>query len=383
MKQRICLFTAHTPNTGGGAVILKSLIANVPEISVEWFYISDKPAKNYEQGHIGKSIMGGPPIKDIISTWLMLADKKVNRINEIVDVLLDQDCDAYWIVSHNEGLRIALELSRCQNKRPVHLTVHDDWSGALSARSKRYYLMGGLAKRMTVATVRSVSSVDLISKGMQDYYFNISGISGEICHRYLPESTLQSSVIPVNSGSDQLSVGHIGSIYDKADFTRFLYLLIEFGNLNKKKITVNMWGYHPEKNDFPESLIQILRIHDDLPEEAVIPELTKCNFVYAMYPMDESLALFSQTSLPTKLSSYIQAGRPIFGHGPKTSSLSEFINETGLGVLWTSSFNTETGLDLIGKILLLNSKTEQWQAARTRYFGENNLRVVRDVFTMH
>src|ERR1700761_6248608 len=123
-KTRICLFTAHSPQMGGGAVILRSLIANLPGIAVSWYYIGDSAVAGYEDGYLGKGFMGGEITGDLLNTWKMLADRKVAHIDAIVEQLLQIECDKYWIVSHNEGLRMALELTRVQSK-PVHLTVHD------------------------------------------------------------------------------------------------------------------------------------------------------------------------------------------------------------------------------------------------------------------
>src|ERR1700744_6376060 len=101
--------------------------------------------------------MGGRFIKDVLQTRKMLSNGKILLIDNLVQKLIQIECDEYWIVSHNEGIRVAIELARRQN-RPVHLTVHDDWAGALCARSIRYRFMSGLAKKMTVQVLKAVSS---------------------------------------------------------------------------------------------------------------------------------------------------------------------------------------------------------------------------------
>ncbi len=380
MAQKICLFTAHSPQTGGGAVILRSLVKHLPEFSIEWKYLALKPANGYEQGYMGNGIMGSSLIKDILGTWQMLTGSRVSKIDEVVNKLLATDCDAYWVVSHNEGLRVAIELSRLQKKRPVHLTVHDDWAGALSARSVRYRFMAGLAKKMTINALQQVSGVDLISRGMQAYYHQLSNRKGEICHRYLPSDSINPSTNPAKSKDGALNIGHIGSIYDKTDFIRFIQLLQEFEKLKGIKVTVNMWGYHPRKNDIPPEYFDIIKMHKDLPEEKAIPELAKSDFVYSMYPFTKKLAIFGQTSLPTKLTSYVQACRPIFGHGPVDSTLSEFLQNTATGLLWSGS-NKAEGLELLEKISRLSPGISNWQKAREDYFGEKNLEVMRKAFS--
>ncbi|MBC7888332.1 MAG: hypothetical protein H7Z13_10630 [Ferruginibacter sp.] len=379
MAQKICLFTAHSPQTGGGAVILRSLIKALPELSIQWKYLAVKPVNGYEQGFMGPGIMGSSVVHDITGTWLMLTGRKVKRIDEIVTQLLATDCDAYWVVSHNEGLRVAIELSRLQNKRPVHLTVHDDWAGALSARSVRYRFMAGWAKKMTITAMQAVTGADLISRGMQTYYYQLSKRQGEICHRYLPPGSVGACVHTPGTDTSVLNVGHIGSIYDKNDFIRFLTLLQEYAKLKGKMVTVNMWGYHPKKDDLPSNFLDMVKMHKDLPEEKAIPELAKCDIVYSMYPMSDKLRIFSQTSLPTKLTSYVQACRPIFGQGSADCTLAEFLQYTGTGVMW-SSYNNQEGISLLEKLLLSDPSPANWQKAREQYFGENNLAVMRHAF---
>ncbi len=378
MAHRICLFTAHSPNIGGGSVILKSLIENLPEADIKWHYLSDNPSTGYETGFMGPGVMGSSLFKDVYNTFLMLSERSVRRIDEIVKELLAFECDSYWIVSHNEGLRVATELIRLQHTRPVHLTVHDDWAGALCARSFRYKMMARLANKMTILALTKVTSVDVVSKGMQEYYLKISNRKSEICHRYLDLSSLAKYNHLHTLDQSKLVVGHIGSIYKNNDLVKFLTLLAAFEKLKGIKVELNMWGYHAGKNSIPDEFKDLIRINDQLTEEKVIIELTKCNFVYCMYPQISNLRIFSKTSLPTKLTSYVQVCRPIFGHGPSDSTLAEFLKSTETGVMWTSN-NLKNGMDLIDELRTTRYDKLNWIKARDNYFGSQNLKVMLNV----
>jgi hypothetical protein len=380
MPNRICLFTAHPPNMGGGSVIIKSLIRNLPEFEINWNYLAENPSVGYEIGFMGPGIMGSSLFKDVYQTFLMLSGRGVKRIDEIVKKLLETDCDSYWIVSHNEGVRVAIELARLQNKREVHLTVHDDWAAALCARSIRYKFLARLADKMTILALNDVTSVDVISKGMRDYYLKISNRKAEICHRYLELNSIGSFNHLFPADQSQLVVGHIGSIYKNSDLVEFLSLLANYGKLKGIKVILNMWGYHTNKNDIPDEYKDLIKIHQHLSEDKAIVELSKCNFVYSMYPQNAGLRTFSKTSLPTKLTSYVQACRPIFGHGPSDSTLADFLKDTDTGVMWTSN-NIEKGLELIEKLRTTPDNKLNWIKARDNYFGSQNLRVMTNAFT--
>lgn len=379
-KRRICLFTAHSPTTGGGGVILRSLIPQLPDFSVAWFYVGKQAVAGYEGGYLGKALMGGSIVKDIIETRKMISGKQTRLIDDLVEKLIAVDCDAYWIVSHNEGLRIAFELSSRQS-RPVHLTVHDDWAGALCARSARYRFMAGSANKLTIKTLNAVTSFDVISAGMRDYYQGMSGRTGDICHRYLSrDSILSPEINTLNKASSEIIAGHIGSIYSKADLISFLTLFNAFAQAKGKKPVLKMWGCHLNINDIPQELQSGIRFFDTQPEEMVLPELSRCDFVYAMYPLEKKLNIFSKTSLPTKLTSYLQAGRPIFGHGPADSTLAYFLKKTGLGGMWCSKEKSD-GFDALKKTITSHLNADELDVARQQFFGEDNIRLMQRVLS--
>jgi hypothetical protein len=83
-----------------------------------WYYIGSGPVAGYESGYLGTALMGGPMLKDITQTRKMLNGGKLPFIDELSQKLLNIDCDGYWIVSHNEGLRIAIELSASKPSGP-------------------------------------------------------------------------------------------------------------------------------------------------------------------------------------------------------------------------------------------------------------------------
>lgn len=377
-NRRICLFTAHSPLVGGGGANFRSLISNLPELTIDWYYLANNKATGYERGYLGKGFMGDRIDKDVWQTGLMLSGMHLSSIDRIVQKLISIECDAYWIVSHNEGIRVALELSTVQNARPVHLTVNDDWSGSLCARSTRYRLFGSLADRMTRKVLKAVTSFDVTSRGMQTYYENISGRKGDISHRYITKDSLTSSASLPAQNSGRIKIGHIGSVYNKDVFFQFIDLMQLFSKESNVDFELCMWGWGGHINEIPNHLRNHVTSLANLPESQVIPQLAQCTFVYAMYPMDKRSNLFSRTSMPTKLSSYIQAGRPILGHGPADSSLAEFLHSTNTGVLWENIDKTD-GLNAIVKLLRLEVDQCCWEFARGRYYGEANLATMRKV----
>jgi len=362
---------------GSGGGVIKSLMDHLPEFSFVWYYIDRAATPGYEQGYLGQGFSQMPIVSDIWNTWRMLSDRKCRLIDNVVDKLLAVDCDGYWIVSHQEGIRVALELARRQNERPVHLTFHDDWAGALCARSNRYRLMSKWAKKITVTAIRSVSTFDVISRGMQEHYQKLTGRSGGVSHRYLSPGLLMNAGKINGDESNLVHVGFVGSLYSKTDFMESLALFNEFFKQRGQQLVFHMWGRSRYVHELPERFTNCLVIHGEKPDEReIVDGLALCSFVYCMYPTSGRLHMFSKTSLPAKLTSYVQAGRPIFGYGPSDSSLAEFLNSTGTGVMWNGSDRT-SGLRAIEKVYGMQPGVDRWELARKKYFGEGNLDVMR------
>lgn len=378
MAKKICLFTAHSPLSGGGSVILHSLTQNLPEYSFYWMYLANEPVTGYESGFLGRGLMGGNIIKDFFQTRKLLNSSLTNSVNKIVEKLLKVDCDQYWIVSHNEGLRVGFELAKNQTDIPVHLTIHDDWAGALSARSFRYRFLSKTSRKLTVKTLQKVTDFDVISKGMQSYYREISGRIGNVCHRYLPADTINQYNTRKNY-DDKVDIGHIGSIYDTNDFLKFARLVKYFAAIKKTACIIHLWGCHLKDENLPSDIEGIIKLHKNSAEKDIITILSSFSFVYAMYPMNPKMKIFSQTSLPTKLSTYVQCGVPIYAQAPSNSTLSYFINETATGVVWNDD-NIQNGLTLLEKIISLEIDCNSFVNARNAFFGESNLTVMRSYF---
>jgi hypothetical protein len=372
-RQRVCLFTAHSPLGGGGGAILRSLVASLrDEIDIVWHYLASKPAQGYEAGWLGRPIIGGSGLgRDIIHTALLLTGFRQQPWRLILEKVQAINCDGYWIVSHNEGLCLARDMVGLTD-RPIHLSVHDDWGGGLCAGSSRYRLLGSLADRATDKTLKTVGSVDVVSEGMRSYYRHRTGVDSFIVHRPTPWRAIQKAEIVRN----EILVGHLGSIYSSREFLAFLAALKAYCDHHRCMGKVIAWGSHLRLADIPAHLSCFVEFRPTSDEAAIIRELQGCAFVYAMYPFASRRSIFVRTSFPTKLSSYVMAQRPILGHAPENSTLASFLGRTGAGVAW-SSVNIADGLTCITKAVRCKVDERTWKAAQQEFFGESNVNRMR------
>lgn len=368
--KKVALITSFAPNIGGGAVILNSLIPALKEknIEVEWIYLNDKDVEMNGCLRIGKPLMGGALVKDIKNSLPLWLGIKTKALKEILEKIIAVKADIYWIEAHNEGVLIAGELAR-MTEVPIHFTVHDDVPYGVFARSRRYQWLSGIAQKRFAEAMRSVSGVDVISEGMRDYYQKIFGIDSTVIHRYLPSLP---KFAPASLNANTLTVGHIGTVYSLAEFRLFCQALQEYAQgkgLNAKLITI---GLAREYISIIEEFTQLIQDIPHLTETAAIEQLFGCNFVYAMYPFSRSSTVFRQTSLATKMTTYIQVQRPIFAHTPSDSSLATLVNNYQMGVI-CDRLDTSHLITAIEQLCKYKVNPQSFENARAALFGYDNV----------
>ena len=324
---RIALFTAFSPEIGGGSAQLRSHLRFLPELDVTWYYLAEQPAKQSHENWkwLGERLNPGELLSDMSARSRFLPGSK-QRVREIV---AQMSADLYWVLGHYEGISVAAELQE-QNK-PVHLTIHDDPFGTW-ARSNRYKWFQPLLLRTFPRVLRGAKNVDVTSWGMRNLYRQVYGV--KCCAVYLHVAELPS--LNVTRDSRKLTMGHIGTLYQHEPFERFLAASKQIAAEQQRALRVIRIGASPELDTFSERDPEIFEAHGDLEEETALPLLASCDLLYAMYPSGRKFERFRRTSLPIKLSSYVQAQRPIFAHAPRDSTLARIVGPWRVGKVCAS-----------------------------------------------
>jgi hypothetical protein len=113
---------------------------------------------------------------------------------------------------------------------------------------------------------------------------------------------------------------------------------------------------------------EIFKSHGDLIEEKAIPLLAACDLLYAMYPTEKKYELFRRSSLPVKVSTYLQAQRPIFAHTPADSTLACVVDKYKVGSICEGG--DEDGVATAIRTLLHNAvPRENYEQARSDLMG--------------
>jgi len=366
---RIALFTPFSPEIGGGSVQLRSHLAQMPDLDVEWHYLSAETLTGEHRHWLGKPI---PP-------WQFAADLFARSgflpgsTRPVRDIVSRIDADLYWVVAHYEGISVAAEL--LSQGKLVHLTVHDE-PLAMLIRSRRYRALWPLMALAFARVLHGARSVDVTSPKMRDYFKLKYGVECFALYKYLPglpELDFQLS-------EKVLTVGHIGSLYHPDPFRKFVLACRSYATKQNRFLKIVRIGASPEMDKIAAENLAVFENHRELLEKDALPVLATCDFVYAMYPRGFRFQGFRRTSLPIKLSTYIQAQRPIFAHTPPDSGLAQLVQKYGVGAV-CSSQSEEVIQEAIERMLRTEVTRDNFESLRSELMGPDQLLLLRNALT--
>lgn len=365
---KIALFTPYSPVIGGGSVQLRSHVSHLAELNVQWYYLADEPVTGNNWQWIGRPLTPLQFVLDISARAGFPGSTAL--VNQITDRL---PADVYWVVGHYEGISVADEL--LTKGKTVHLTIHDE-PLAMLIRSRRYRPLWPLMARVFPRVLRRAKSVDVTSTAMRDYLKRRYNVDSFSLYKYLPElPTINSQV-----SEDSLTVGHIGSLYHRTLFRQFVLACRDLARHQKRCLKIVRIGRSPEMDEIAAENPTTFDLHGELLEEHALPLLAACDFVYAMYPYGFRFRGFRRTSLPIKLSTYIQAQRPIFAHTPPDSGLAQIVREFNVGKICSSGQRPEIGRT-IEELLSCRFTREDFEKLRVELMGEDQLHRLKSALT--
>jgi hypothetical protein len=366
---RVALFTPFSPEIGGGSVQLRSHINQMPDLDVEWCYLSATPVNGARRHWLGEPL----------SPFLLAADLSARTgflpgsTAAVRSLVGKMEADLYWIVAHYEGISVAAEL--LSMGKTVHLTVQDE-PLAMLIFSRRFRPLWPLMSLVFPRVLKSAKSVDVISIAMRDYFKRRYNVNCFALYRHLPELPVMTSAPPENT----LSVGHIGSLYQPNAFRHFIRACQKYALRHKLSLRIARIGSSSNMEKITSEYPLAFENYGQLLERDALPVLATCHFVYAMYPDGIRFRGFRRTSIPAKLSTYIQAQRPIFAHTPCDSGLAQLVTQFGVGKVCSS--NKELDIcQSIRDLLNFQIPRENFELVRRDLMGAGQIHQLRVALT--
>ncbi len=348
----------------------------MPETQITWAYLGKHKADWPQAVRIGNQLTGGPLLLDVIRTTSLWLGALSGRIDAMVDSILALKPDAFWLVPMHESILVGLKLTQ-RNAARMHLSVQDDQCDAIAARSRRYRHLIPLMRRPWLRLMQNAASIDVCSEGMQQRYASHYSIVSDVFRPWI-ESLPQPTSKPCSPGI--LRAGHIGSIYSTREWLAFVNALRQTAQTLSLRPHLRIIG--PSGLPVKETMsvlgaanVEVIDYPDD---QTSIRLLNECHFLYAMYPFDERSRVFRQTSLPSKLSNYLRAQRPILAHTPSDSTLAAWMRKTDLGLICSEPSTAGISASIAALSTAPEIQAERYEHARKTLYGEHHAKALKE-----
>jgi glycosyltransferase involved in cell wall biosynthesis len=130
--------------------------------------------------------------------------------------------------------------------------------------------------------------------------------------------------------NDELLIGMAGQIYASEEWNSLITALDSVNwEINDRKVKIRLMGRNAALNANGKMNVEFLGWN---PQEETIRLMSECDVLYCPYWFDPVFEKEARLSFPSKLTTYLAAGRPVLFHGPEYASPSRFLRENEAGM---------------------------------------------------
>lgn len=183
-------------------------------------------------------------------------------------------------------------------------------------------------------TLNQSERVAVVSETMQKDYQKDYGARTIIVRHGLELDDSQKRVETDNPQSSEFIIGFAGGLYAHSAWEALLQTLADNDwQVGGRRVVLKVMGWKFHFRTKEKMNIHFLGWQS--PEEAA-EILSRCDVNYLPHPFEPELHYLAHYSFPTKLSTYLATGRPVFVHAPPQSALAPFCSRNQVGVLCES-----------------------------------------------
>ncbi len=292
------------------------------------------------------------------------------RVRQIVAFGRRHVVDLVWAEFQGEALLLAARVA-AGLRIPLVGTIWDDPEGWLADAGHDYLSRRLLLLRFreALAAARRVSTV---SEAMQTDYRRRYGLNSVIL-RY-GHDPADAIARPPQKEQRNTVVGFAGNVYGEDAWRSFLAagaLLNAEGRLPPVKIRV----FGSEAFPYPHPGVEVT-CEGWLPVREMLRRLAAVDFCYLPYWFTPAKRRHAELSFPTKLTTYLAAGRPVLYHGPTWACAQELMRRWQVG-LSVHSLEPAAISRVMARLCLDEPSQEKFSlASREAFMGEFNSRVM-------
>jgi hypothetical protein len=145
---------------------------------------------------------------------------------------------------------------------------------------------------------------------------------------------LAARTYPRQDRANRLVLGMAGQFYAADTWRLLVQALTDAGwKVGGRNVHLRVYGSQRPADTPPERV----EFRGWVPQDVLVRELSEfCDLLYCPYPFGARMEKVSRLSFPSKLVTYLAAGRPIIFHGPDYSSPATYLRERHAGLVCDS-----------------------------------------------
>jgi glycosyltransferase involved in cell wall biosynthesis len=231
--------------------------------------------------------------------------------------------DRVWCVLEGQTLiRLALPVARAL-KVPLYTQVLDPPNWWLRDNRVDGLTTGAVLRRFE-KTLRASACCAAVSAPMADEYSQHLGARAVAVMPGLP-SALARPPMESPSHSEELTLGLAGQVYASREWDALMSALrsVEW-RVCGRPVRIVVLGRRASLSAEAPARIEYLGWR---PQSETIDILSRLDALYCPYWFDPAFETEARLSFPSKLASYLAAGRPVLFHGPEYASPARFLKD--------------------------------------------------------
>jgi hypothetical protein len=317
--------------TSGGAVIVDGLLRDYPAARYRRFWV---PLRTEARASPGAGALHVPGL--IHPRWRRAASRVLWDVGSRIQARQAErlarafDAQLVWSVLDYAWVPFTYRFMR-RTSVPVHVSVHDDpvasaqlvgWPADVLRRLERAFEF----------CYREAASRDVISEAMRGRYLAAYARDAVVVTHGIADARPVVREPAASTGgrlqrARPLRIVHVGNLHYPDEAIRFAEAVHAHGGAE-----LTLIGNPPAAVRSAADRLGI-RLESWLPQAELNARLPDFDFAYLPYGFSPERRRFVETSFPTKLISYLNAGLPILHHGPAYSSVAGFLRTYRAGVL--------------------------------------------------
>jgi len=251
--------------------------------------------------------------------------------NKLLKIYKENSFDKICMVATSPQLiLIGYKLVK-ETKLPLHLIIWDT-PEQYTLNLKMPEIFRNRVLKRYYYLIRNSKKIGVGSQALGEYFnekFNKETylMQGDIIESHIITSKLQVS-------DKEIVIGFAGTMYTSGTWSAFLDALNKMNwEYESKKILLRIIG-----NSFSQELLNNSNIEflGARKIEEAMSILSQCSINFVPYSFEHRSKIEAEFSFPSKINTYLRAGRPIYAIAPNYSSVFKFVTNEKIGICCTS-----------------------------------------------